>query len=110
MIPGEKRASRGVPQGPGEEPKDWGKLAAEQASSEVDMGQSLFTLNILVKGTFQVEIPAHELVGICSLTNYIISKTYLLRYNSRTMRGPTAEDCWENFMQRSMLSDQPCAC
>lgn len=41
-----------------------GRLAAEQASSEVDMGQSLFFLNVFMRGTFQVETPARYLVGI----------------------------------------------
>lgn len=37
----------------GEGPKNQGKLAGEQANSELDMSQTLFILNILEKGNSQ---------------------------------------------------------
>ena len=50
---GKRKVTSGTSQRSGEGPKTQGKLAREQANSELDMSQTLFILNILEKGNSQ---------------------------------------------------------
>ena len=50
---GKRKVTLGTSQSSGEGPKNQGRLAREQANSELDMSQTLFVLNILEKGNSQ---------------------------------------------------------
>lgn len=63
-LTGKRKVISGTSQSSGEGPQNQGKLAREQANSELDMSQTLFILNILEKGNSWVQIPAHCLVAI----------------------------------------------